>query len=120
MRSSNDAPRVHRAGGRRYGGPRLPFLGRVVGKIMFEHRDSFIGALRAGPGMRTRVFDTLEERFAHDLGTGRAGKILYDALHSVVRDAGVTGAEEEFEDPFCRFSIYGDRRARPTPLIKIG
>jgi len=67
---------------------------------MFEHRDAFIGVLRAGPEMRKRVFDTLEERYAHDLGTGRAGKILYDSLHSAVRDAGVPGAAEEFEDRF--------------------
>ena len=67
---------------------------------MFEHRDAFIGTLRAGPDMRKRVFDTLEERFAHDLGTGRAGKILYDALHSAVRDTDVPGAAEEFEDRF--------------------
>jgi hypothetical protein len=40
------------------------------------------------------VFDTLEERYAHDLGTGRAGKILYDALHSAVRDADVLSARD--------------------------
>jgi hypothetical protein len=67
---------------------------------MFEHRDAFIGALRAGPDMRKRIFDSLEERYAHDLGTGRAGKILYDSLHSAVRDADVPGAAEEFEDRF--------------------
>jgi hypothetical protein len=67
---------------------------------MFEHRDAFIGALRAGPDLRKRVFATLEERYAHDLGTGRTGKILYDALHSAVRDADVPGAAKEFEDRF--------------------
>ena len=72
---------------------------------MFKHRDAFIETLRIGPDMRKRVFETLEERFAHDLGTGRESKILYNALHSAVRDVEVPGAVEEFEDRFCRLSI---------------
>jgi cytochrome c biogenesis protein ResB len=67
---------------------------------MFEHRDAFISTLRAGPDMRKRIFDSLEQRFAHGLGTGQQGKILYDALHSAVRDADVPGAAEEFESRF--------------------
>jgi hypothetical protein len=67
---------------------------------MLEHRDAFIGTLRAGPDVRKRVFDSLEQRFADGLGTGREGKLLYDALLSAVRDADVPGAAEEFEARF--------------------
>ena len=67
---------------------------------MLEHRDAFIGTLRAGRDVRKRIFDSLEQRFAHGLGTGREGKMLYDALLSAVRDADVPGAAEEFEARF--------------------
>jgi hypothetical protein len=83
---------------------------------VFKHRDAFIETLRIGPDMRKRVFETLEERFAHDLGTGRESKILYNALHSAVRDAEVPGAVEEFEDRFLPLVDPGRSRRKTRAL----
>jgi hypothetical protein len=86
-----------------------------VGRIVLEHRDAFIGTLRAGPDVRKRVFDSLEQRFAHGLGTGREGKMLYDALLSAVRDANVPGAEEEFEARFLPLLNRAPTRQADAP-----
>jgi hypothetical protein len=58
-------------------------------------------ALRAGRAMRKRIFDTIEQRHAHDFGDGRTGMKFYEDLLSAVRDAGVPEAAEEFENRFC-------------------
>jgi len=62
---------------------------------------AFISAMRAGPKMRERMFDTIEQRHAYDFGDSGVGKRLYEDLLSAVRDCGDTQAAEEFE---CRFS----------------
>jgi hypothetical protein len=67
---------------------------------MFVHREAFMDTLRGSQDMRKRMFDTLEERYGQDFGSGRVGRNLYDALHSAVRDAAVPGAAEEFETRF--------------------
>jgi hypothetical protein len=41
---------------------------------MFEHRDAFMETLRVGQEMRKRIFDTLEERYGQDFGSGRVGR----------------------------------------------
>jgi hypothetical protein len=66
---------------------------------------AFINAVRAGRKMRERMFDTLEERHAHDLRSGDDGKRLYEDLLSAVRDSGDPQAAEEFE---CRFFPFVD------------
>ena len=68
--------------------------------MVFEHQAAFMETLRAGREMRKRIFDTLEQRHAHDFGNGRAGMKLYEDLLSAVRDAGVPKAAEEFETRF--------------------
>jgi hypothetical protein len=55
--------------------------------------------------MRERMFDTLEQRHAHDLRSGDDGKRLYEDLLSAVRDSGDPQAAEEFE---CRFFPFVD------------
>jgi hypothetical protein len=67
---------------------------------VFEHQAAFMETLRAGREMRKRVFDTLEQRHAHDFGNGRAGMKLYEDLLSAVRDAGVPEAAKEYENRF--------------------
>ena len=66
---------------------------------------AFINAIRAGRKMRERMFDTLEQRHAHDLRSGDDGKRLYEDLLSAVRDSGDPQAAEEFE---CRFFPFVD------------
>jgi hypothetical protein len=87
---------------------------------MFEHRDAFMETLRAGQDMRKRVFDTLEERYGQDFGSGRVGRNLYDALHSAVHDAAVPGAAEEFENRFLPLlngqRLRGKAQLDPTEL----
>jgi hypothetical protein len=87
---------------------------------MFEHRDAFMETLRAGQDMRTRVFDTLETRYAQDFESGRVGRNLYDALHSAVRDAAVPGAAEEFENRFLPLlngqRLRGKAQLDPTEM----
>jgi cell division septation protein DedD len=61
---------------------------------------AFISAMRAGRKMRERMFDTIEQRHAHDLRNGEDGKRFYEDLLSAVRDCGDTQAAQEFE---CRF-----------------
>jgi hypothetical protein len=73
---------------------------QIKGGTVFEHQAAFMETLRAGRQMRTRVFDTLEQRHAHDFGNGTAGIKLYEDLLSAVRDAGVPEAAEEFENRF--------------------
>jgi hypothetical protein len=67
---------------------------------MLEHRDAFIQTLRAGPHVRKRIFDTLEQRCAEHFGSGRVGRNLYDVLYSAVHDAAVPEAVKEFENRF--------------------
>jgi hypothetical protein len=65
--------------------------------------------------MRKRVFDSLEDRLASDLGTGRQGKLLYNALLSAVRDADIPGATEEFESRFSPLLTPGRSRRKVNP-----
>jgi hypothetical protein len=65
-----------------------------------EHRAAFMETLRAGRQMRTRVFNTLEQRHAQDFGNRRVGSKLYEDLLSAVREAGVPEAVEEFQSRF--------------------
>ena len=67
---------------------------------MLEHRDAFIQTLRAGPQVRERIFDTLEERCGQHLANDQAGRDLYDVLYSAVHDAAVPEAVKEFENRF--------------------
>jgi hypothetical protein len=67
---------------------------------VFEHQAAFTEMLRVGRDMRKRMFDTIEQRHADDLGNGKAGMKLYEDLLSAVRDAGVPEAETEFESRF--------------------
>ena len=69
---------------------------------MLEHQAEFVNALRSGK-MRERLFDTMEQYYAHDLGNGRAGKGFYEQLLSAVRAAGSPEAIKEFETRFFPF-----------------
>ena len=70
--------------------------------------------LRAGPEMRSRVFDILEWRHAREFGSGTAGLRLYDDLFSAVRDAGVPEAVQEFEQRFLPFINAGQGVQQPA------
>ena len=69
---------------------------------MLEHQAEFVNALRSGK-MRERLFDTMEQYYAHDFGNGRAGKGFYEQLLSAVRAAGSSEAIKEFETRFSPF-----------------
>ena len=69
---------------------------------MLEHQAEFVNALRSGK-MRERLFDTMEQYYAHDFGNGRAGKGFYEQLLSAVRTAGSPQAIMEFENRFSPF-----------------
>jgi hypothetical protein len=72
---------------------------------------AFISALRAGRQMRARMYDTIEQRHAHDFASGKDGERFYENLLSAVRDSGATEAVEEFESRF--FPLVNPRQARP-------
>ena len=61
---------------------------------------AFVSALRVGRQMRGRMFDTIEQRHAHDFGNGKDGKRLYEELLSAIRASGAAEAVEEFESRF--------------------
>lgn len=67
---------------------------------MLEHQAAFMDALRAGRQMRKCIFDTIEQRHAHDFGNSRVGPRLYKELLSAVRDSGAREAAKEFEIRF--------------------
>ena len=69
---------------------------------MLEHQAEFANAIRSGK-MRERLFDTMEQCYAHDFGNGRAGKEFYEQLLSAVRAAGSPEAIKEFETRFSPF-----------------
>jgi endonuclease YncB( thermonuclease family) len=69
---------------------------------VLEHQDEFVNALRSGK-MRERLFDTMEQHYAHEFGNGRAGKGFYEQLLSAVRAAGSPEAIKEFETRFSPF-----------------
>jgi hypothetical protein len=50
--------------------------------------------------MRKCIFDTIEQRHAHDFRNSRVGPRLYEDLLSAVRDSGTTEAVNEFEKRF--------------------
>jgi hypothetical protein len=68
--------------------------------VVSEYQTAFMEALRGGRRMQQRMFDTIEQRHAHDLGDGRAGLKLYETLLSAVRESGVPEAATEFEKRF--------------------
>jgi cell division septation protein DedD len=76
-----------------------------------DHQAAFTEMLRVGREMRKRMFDTLEQRHADDLGSGKKGVKLYEDLLSAVRDAGVPEAAEEFENRFLPLVKQGQLRA---------
>jgi hypothetical protein len=75
-----------------------------------EYQIAFMEALRGGRRMQQRMFDTIEQRHAHDFGNGRAGLKLYEALLSAVRESGVPEAAMEFEKRF--FPLLNRERPR--------
>jgi hypothetical protein len=79
------------------------------GGTVFEHQAAFTEAVRSSRGMRKRIFDTLEQRHAHDFGNGKLGMTLYDTLLSAVRDSGVPEAAQDFENRFFPL-LYPKRR----------
>jgi anti-sigma-K factor RskA len=83
---------------------------------VLQHQAAFTETLRCGREMRKRVFETLEQRHAHDFGNGREGVRLYEDLLSAVRDAGVPEAAEEFENRF--FPLLNPDRARGETSAK--
>ena len=83
---------------------------------MLEHQAEFVNALRSGK-MRERLFDTMEQYYAHDLGNGRAGKGFYEQLLSAVRAAGSPEAIKEFELDFSRSSIHTKNSSMQVMLV---
>jgi hypothetical protein len=75
-----------------------------------DHQAAFVEMLRVGREMRKRMFDTLEQRHAQNLGSGRQGMRLYEDLLSAVRDARVPEAVEEFESRFLPLVSSGGPR----------
>jgi hypothetical protein len=67
---------------------------------VLEYQSAFVDALRSGRQMRKRIFDTIEERHAHDLRNSRLGPGFYEELLSVVRQAGTAEGIKEFESRF--------------------
>ena len=67
---------------------------------MLKHQAAFTDALRSNRQMRKCIFDTIEQRHAHDFRNGRVGPRLYEDLLSAVRDSGATEAINEFENRF--------------------
>ena len=99
-----------------------PGGGRLCqGNIMFEHREAFIENLRAGPEMRRRIFETLEQHCGQEFGSGRMGKSLYETFHSAIQDADMPDVLAEFERRFLPFvkgrrlpDTFEGRRAEMT------
>jgi hypothetical protein len=67
---------------------------------VLQHQSAFVDALRSGRQMRKRIFDTIEERHAHDLRNSSLGPAFYEELLSAVRQAGMAEAVKEFESRF--------------------
>jgi hypothetical protein len=67
---------------------------------VLQHQAAFMDALRSGREMRKCIFDTIEQRHAHDFGNSRVGPGLYENLLSAVRESGATEAIKEFENRF--------------------
>jgi hypothetical protein len=65
-----------------------------------KYQAAFTDALRGGRQMRKRLFDTIEQRHAHDFADGRVGTRLYEDILSAVRESRVPEAIEEFETRF--------------------
>jgi endonuclease YncB( thermonuclease family) len=69
---------------------------------VLEHQAEFVNALRSNK-QRQRLFDAMEQYYAHDFGNGRVGKGFYEQLLLAVRGAGSPEAIEEFETRFSPF-----------------
>jgi hypothetical protein len=67
---------------------------------VLEHQAAFMDALRSGRKMQKCIFDTIEQRHAHDFRNSRVGPGLYENLLSAVRESGATEAIKEFENRF--------------------
>ena len=69
---------------------------------MLEHQVEFVNALRSDK-QRERLFDAMEQYYAHDFGNGRMGKGFYEQLLLAIRGAGSPEAIKEFETRFSPF-----------------
>src|SRR5690242_2448313 len=67
--------------------------------------------MRDGRKMRARMFDTIEQRHAHDFRSGDDGTRLYEGLLSAIRDSGDPEAVKEFERRFFPL-VDPENRAR--------
>ena len=83
---------------------------------MLEHQAEFVNALRSGK-MRERLFDTMEQYYAHDFGNGRAGKGFYGQLLSAVRAAGSSEAIKSLRLDFPRSSIHTKNISMQVMLV---
>ena len=92
-------------------GTSVPAEGTVL-----EHQAEFVNALRSGK-MRERLFDTMEQYYAHDFGNGRVGKGFYEQLLSAVRAAGSPEAIKEFELDFPHSSIQTKNTSMQMMLV---
>ena len=84
---------------------------------MFEHQSAFMDALRAGRQMRKRIFDTLEQHYAHDFGNSTVGPRLYKNVLSAVRESGAAEAVKEFESRFLPLVNSDPSRDKPDRRI---
>jgi len=76
---------------------------------VLEHQAEFVNALRSNK-QRERLFDAMEQYYAHDFGNGRVGKGFYEQLLLAVRGAGSPEAIEEFETRFSPFLNPNQKR----------
>src|SRR5689334_7449562 len=76
--------------------------GPRAGGAMLEHQVEFVNALRSDK-RREKLFDAMEQYYAHDFGNGRVGKGFYEQLLLAIRGAGPPEAIKDFETRFSPF-----------------
>jgi len=68
---------------------------------VLEHLAIFVNSLRSSSDeTRRRIFDNIEQHYAHAFANGRAGIDLYEGLLSALRDSGMPEVTKEFERRF--------------------
>jgi hypothetical protein len=68
---------------------------------VLEHLAIFVNSLRSSSDeTRRRIFDNIEQHYAHAFANGRAGVDLYEGLLSALRDSGMPEVTKEFERRF--------------------